>query len=308
MNPSQRVAVVGAGNVGASIAYSILNQGIATDILIIDIIESFAKAQVIDLQDAANFTKGSKVSYAQYSDLLDGDVVVITCGVPQKEGQSRVELLGINAKIIREVIGKIKATGKKVYIVMVSNPVDVLTYIAVNEAGLPAGMVFGSGTYLDTGRLRKTISQELSIDSTNIHAYTVGEHGDTSFPVLSCATVGGIPLNQILNVDAAFYTKITQQVRDEAYKIIEGKKSTYYGIGTAVAKIVRAIIRNEQVIIPLSVNLNGAYGQKDVCFGIPVKVDNSGVKIVGELPLNDQEQELLQKSADYIRENIASIK
>jgi L-lactate dehydrogenase len=307
INPSHRVAIIGAGNVGASIAYSILNQEITKEILIMDIAEDLAKAQVLDMQDASNFTHGVKVTFANYDDLEDGDVVVITCGAAQKEGQTRVELLGINTKIIRDVISKIKKTKKTVYIIMVTNPVDVLTYIAATESGLPEGMVFGSGTYLDTARLRNTLSKKLDLNGSNIHAYIIGEHGDTSLPVLSSCNIGGMPLEKFITIDKEFYKNVAQEVRDTAYEIIKGKKSTYYGIGSAIAKIVKAIIRNEKKIIPLSVILNGEYGYKDVCIGVPAKISSKGVEVIGEIGLNKEESNMFKTSVDFVKENIKTV-
>lgn len=305
--PSQRVVVIGAGNVGSSIAYSILNQEIAKEIVIIDIAEGLAKAQVLDMQDASNFTYGVKVTYAGYDCLEDGDVVVVTCGAAQKEGQTRVDLLNINAKIIRDVVGKIKATGKQVYIVMVTNPVDVLTYIAVTESGLPKGMVFGSGTFLDTARLRNILSKKLDLNGSNIHAHIIGEHGDTSLPVLSSTNIGGIALDSFLKIDADFYKQIAQEVRDSAYEIIKGKNATYYGIGSAIAKIVKSIIRDEKRIIPLSVMLEGQYGYDGVCIGVPAKLSSSGAEIIGEICLNEDETKMFKASVDYVKENIKNI-
>lgn len=304
MNPSGRVAVIGAGNVGSSIAYSILNQEIAHEILIIDIAEDMARAQVLDMQDASNFTHGVSVKYSNYDELDDGDIVVITCGVAQKEGQTRTELLAINAKIIRDVISKIKETKKNVYICMVSNPVDVLAYIAVNESGLPKSQVFGSGTILDTSRLRGAISRAANLNSNNVHAYIMGEHGDSSFPVLSSGNIANIPLEKFVPLNEAYYDEISSKVRNSAYEIIKGKKATYYGIGNAVAAICKTIIRNENKIYPLSVMLEGEYGYNDVSIGVPVMLNSQGYKIVGEVPLNKLEKEMFDKSVEVIKQNI----
>lgn len=303
-----RVVVIGAGMVGSSIAYSILNQQIARELVIVDIAEELAKAHVLDMQDASQFTAGTRVKYGTYADLEDGDIVVITCGAAQKEGQTRQDLLKINANIIRSVIKSIKETGKKVFIVMVTNPVDIMTYIAVKESGLPEHMVFGSGTYLDTGRLRMAIAEKLGVNHNNIHAYILGEHGDTSFPLLSNANVSGMDLAGLMDVDDSLYAELMDKVRAKAYEIIQGKKATYFGIGNAVSVIVRAIIRDEHRVMPLSVMLEGQYNQKDICIGLPAKVSGKGYEIIGEVKFNDKEKELFGKSVDYLREHTDLIK
>lgn len=308
MNPSARVVIVGAGMVGSSSAYCLLMQEVTKEILIIDIDEDMARAQVLDMHDAANFTNGAEIKYATYNDLADGDIVVITAGAAQKEGQSRLDLLNTNVKIIKDIVGKIKDTEKKVYILMITNPVDVLTYIAAKESGLPKGMVFGSGTFLDTARLRGMLHEDLGVNPINVHAYILGEHGDSSFPVLSSANIGGVSLSNIVNVDEAYRKETSTRVRETAYKIIESKKATYYGIGAAVSKICRAIIRDENRIIPLSVVLEGEYELSDLAIGVPAKLGSKGVDVYKEISLDDNEKELLKKSADIIKQAISQVK
>lgn len=305
--PSGRVVVVGSGMVGASSAYAVLIQEVSKEILLIDIAEELAQANVLDMNDAANFTNGVGVQYGHYSDLVDGDIVVITAGAAQKEGQTRLDLLNINAKIIRDIINQIKLTGKKVFILMVTNPVDVLTYIAATESGLPEGMVFGSGTFLDTARLRGLIHQDLNVNPINVHVYILGEHGDSSFPVLSSATIGGTRLANLVDINDDYRSELTNRVREKAYKIIQGKKATYYGIGAAVAKICRAIIRNENRIVPLSVTLNGEYGLSNVAIGVPAVLGANGVKVFKEITLDDLEKEQLAKSANIIKDSISQV-
>lgn len=308
VNPSGRVVVIGAGMVGSSVAYAVLNQQIAREIMLIDIMEDVAKAHVLDLQDASNFTAGTKVKFGNYSDLIDGDIVVITGGAAQKEGQTRLDLLNINAGIIRSMLGEIKKTGKQVYILMVTNPVDVLTYIAATESGLPEGMVFGSGTYLDTGRLRVGLSKKINVNPRNIHAYIVGEHGDSSLPVLSSTVVAGIELGQLMPVSEQVYSELMTQVRETAYEIIKGKKATYFGIGDAVTNICRFIIRDEHKIVPVSVVLKGQYGYSDVAVSVPAKVSAKGVELIGEIKFSDHEKALFDKSVAVLQENINAIK
>ncbi len=307
VNPSGRVVVVGTGMVGSSAAYAMVLQEVAKEVLLIDIAEDLAKANVLDMHDASNFTNGVEVKYATYSDLIDGDIVVITAGAAQKDGQTRLDLLNINVKIIRDIIGEIKESGKTVFILMVTNPVDVLTYVAATESGLPTGMVFGSGTFLDTARLRGLLHEDLNVNPINVHAYILGEHGDSSFPALSSANIGGAPLTDLVTVNQEYRDDVAKRVREMAYKIIEGKKATYYGIGAAVSRICRAIIRDEQRIIPLSVVLNGEYGLNGVSIGVPAKLGSNGVEVHKEVPLDELEKQQLLKSAEIINNSINQV-
>lgn len=307
LKPSGRVVIIGAGNVGASIAYAVLNQKTSKEILIIDIMEEFAKAQVADLMDAAVLTGGIIVRYASYSDLTDGDIIVVTCGAAQKEGQSRNELLAINAGIIRSVLNEIKKSGKQVYILMVTNPVDTLTYLAVKESGQPAERVFGSGTHLDSARLRKKLAWDYQVQPDQVSAYTLGEHGDSSFPALSLATVDGMALSAKTTVDAPYYEYIANEVRSEAYEIIAGKKATYYGIGNAIEDLVQAILLDENKIFPVTTLFSGEFGINDVCLGLPRLINAKGYSAVSEPALSEYEKELLAKSALAVKEVIAAL-
>jgi len=307
VTPSGRVVVIGAGMVGSTAAYTMVVQETAKAVLLIDIAEDLAKANVLDMHDAANFTNGVEVLYATYSDLKDGDIIVVTAGAAQKDGQTRLDLLTINAKIIRDIVSKIKETKKSVFILMITNPVDVLTYIAATESGLPNGMVFGSGTFLDTARLRGLIHEDLNVNPINVHAYILGEHGDSSFPALSSANIGGVKLSEIITVDEAYRETVKSRVREMAYKIIEGKKATYFGIGAAVSRICRAIIRDEHRIMPLSVVLNGEYGLEGVAIGVPTKLSSGGAEIYKEVPLDIGEKQHLSESAKIIKDSIAQV-
>lgn len=307
VSPSGRVVVVGTGMVGSSAAYAMVLQEVAKEVLLIDIAEDLAKANVLDMHDAANFTNGVEVKYATYSDLMDGDIIVVTAGAAQKDGQTRLDLLNINVKIIRDIVSKIKEVNKSVFILMVTNPVDVLTYIAATESGLPQGMVFGSGTFLDTARLRGLIHEDLNINPINVHAYILGEHGDSSFPALSSATIGGVLLSDIVNTDQTYRDDVAKRVREMAYKIIEGKKATYYGIGAAVSRICRAIIRDENRVMPLSVVLSGEYGLSGIAIGVPAKLGSNGVEVYKEVRLDDQEKALLRTSAEVVKNSISQV-
>ncbi len=307
VQPSGRVVIIGAGMVGSSAAYSIINQNIAREVLLIDIAAELLASQVLDLQDSSVFTHTTKVKVADYSDLVDGDIVVITSGSAQREGMRRLDLLNINAGIIRSITETIKNTGKKVFIIMVTNPVDILTYIVTKESGLPQSMVMGTGTYLDTGRLQLVLAEKLQVNPTNISAFVFGEHGDSSFPVLGGATLAGVKLENALTLDDILYEELAKQVRDRAYEIIKGKKSTHFGIGAAVASMARMIIRDENRIIPLSALLDGHYGHSDVCAGVTARLGASGYEISTEIELTEKEKELFQNSVTILKDKYSEM-
>ncbi len=305
IRPSNRVVVVGAGMVGSTAAYALLMEEVARHILLVDIAEDLAKAHVLDLQDAATFSRGIDVQFGSYEDLQDGDIVVITAGAAQKEGQTRMDLIGINKAIMSKIFGSINAQNKQLYVMMVTNPVDVLTYQAVKELDQPTNRIFGSGTTLDTARLRAGLAQVARMNPHNIHANILGEHGDTSFPAVSSATAGGIKLQDVPGISADALNNLKEMVRDRAYRIIEGKKSTYFGIGAAVANICKAIIRNENKFFTLSVLQQGYYGLSDVCLGIPVQVGEHGYNFVGEIHLSENELSQMHASGEAIKKVIA---
>lgn len=307
MTPSNRVVIVGAGNVGSSIAYCLITKELSKEILMIDIAEDLVNGQVLDMQDSCDFTNGIDITTANYSDLRDGDIVVVTCGAAQKEGETRLDLLKTNARIIRNVVASIRETGKNVYILMVTNPVDVLTYIAIKESGLSKNQVFGSGTFLDSARLRVHLAKKLGVGTTSTHAHVLGEHGDSSFPALSSASISNIPLSSFIDITDDMYSHVSEEVRDKAYKIIKGKKATYYGIGSAVTRIVESILKDENRIMPLSTLLEGEYGHENVSISVPVRIGSSGVKIVKEMNLSQKEKEMFKHSVDTLKEYIHSI-
>jgi len=299
--PSNRVVIIGAGNVGASIGYSILNQRIASSILFIDILKEFANAQAEDMQDGSAFIEGAEVKLIDYKDILDGDIIIITSGAAQKEGQTRLDLVEINKAIIKSVMKNIKEQKKLNYIIIVANPVDLLTYFAIKEIDLPDGLVFGSGTYLDSGRLKLELSKQFNINPIDINSYILGEHGDSSFPSLSSANLGGASLSDLIELTQEYYNEISLKVRNRANEIIKGKKSTYYGIGVVVASICKSIIFNENKIFSVSTLVKNRYGVNDICIGLPAQINNQGANIRFELKLNKIEKTMLKKSVEILK-------
>lgn len=301
VNPSGRVMVVGTGMVGAASAYALVNQGIAREILLFDIAEGLAKSQTLDLQDASAFTHTTKIRRASYNDLIDGDILVVTSGSPQKDGLRRLDLLKLNADIIKEIAHVIRESGKKVFVIMVTNPVDILTYIMGKESGLPLNMVMGTGTYLDTGRLQVILSEKLNVNPQDISAYVFGEHGDSSFPVLGDAEVAGVNLSNFMEINEEVYEQLANQVRSRAYEIIEGKGSTHFGIGASVAAMCKMIIRDENHIIPMTALLTGQYGFSDVCTGVLARLGSGGYEVAPEIELTEREKELFHNSVEILK-------
>ena len=305
---AQKVFIVGAaGMVGASAAYAMTLKEAAAEIVLIDIHEDVAAGQAMDITDAAAFTDGVVVRTGSYSEIDTDDIVVISGGAAQKPGQTRLELLGVNAGIIRDVVGKVMTNGKQIYLVLVTNPVDVLTYEALKASGLPKNRVFGTGTTLDSARLRAVIAEKLGVRSDEVDAFTLGEHGDSSFTALLSASVGSIPLHAFPGYTDDMIGTLDEEVSQKAYHIINTKKSTYYGIGQVIAEIVAALQRPQPSIFPVCSLLEGEYGLHDVVVSVPSLVSVDGVKIIDGYRLSDCEMQKLQKSAGVVRTSIFEI-
>lgn len=304
----QTVFVVGAGGmVGATAAQALAIKEVASEIVLIDVAEELVAGQAMDINHAAAFARDVHVRVGDYKEIKDDDIVVVTCGLAQKPGQTRLELLGANAAIIRDVVTKIVEGGRSVYIVMVANPVDVLTKVALDVSGLPKERVFGTGTTLDTARYRVTLANKLGVSQQEINGYILGEHGDSSFPALSSTVVGGVPLVDFPGYSKEMVATIDKDIRDAAYRIIEAKKSTYYGIGSVIARIVEALTSNTASILPVCSLASGEYGLEDVVIGLPSLVSHEGVQILDNYPLDSNELESLRASAVVIKEAISNI-
>lgn len=302
------VFIVGAGGmVGATAAQALAIKETLHEIVLIDVAEDLVHGQAMDINHATAFTDGVHVRAGNYDEIREDDIVVVTCGLAQRPGQSRLELLEANANIIRDVTKKIMAQGKPVYIIMVSNPVDVLTQVALEASGLPKERVFGTGTMLDTARLRVTLANSLGVSQQSVEANVLGEHGDSSFPALSRASVGGVPLGEFPGFDASLTATIDQDIRNSAYKIIEAKKSTYYGIGHVVVKVVEALTRDTATVLPVCSLTDGEYGLSDVVISLPSLVSRKGVRILEGYPLSEDEKTHLKASAEVIKEAYSSL-
>ena len=313
MNRSE-VVIVGTGFVGMSYAYALVNQGTIEDLVLIDVNEEKALGEAMDLNHGLAFApRKMSIKAGTYDDCKDADLVVITAGVSQKPDETRIDLLNRNALIIESVTKSIMASGFNGILLVASNPVDILTYIAQKASGLPTSKVLGSGTSLDTARLRYEISNYIHIDARNIHAYIMGEHGDTEFVCWSKAYVGAKPMLDVIEsmkeIEFKDLDQIYIKVRDAAKEIIKRKVSTYYGVGMALVRITQAIFNNENSILPVSVYNGGVYDiEPDLYIGLPAVLNRDGVHHVVHLKLNEDEQQKLAYSANHLKSNLDSIK
>jgi len=305
-----KVVIIGTGFVGMSYAYALLNQGTIEELVLIDLDKDKAEGEAMDLNHGLAFApRKMSISAGDYSDCKDAGLVVITAGVNQKPGETRIDLLNRNAKIIQAVTRDIMASGFDGIILVASNPVDVLAYVAWKESGLPTSKVLGSGTSLDTARLRYEISKYIHIDARNIHAYILGEHGDSEFVCWSKAYVGAKPMMDVIEsmdqIEFEDLDLIYHKVRDAAQEIIKRKKATYYGVGMALVRITSAIFNNENRIMPVSVYNNGVYNiDKDLYIGLPAVLNRDGVHHVVNLKLSDEEQDKLESSAKILKKSL----
>lgn len=293
--------------VGAAAASAIALKEIVHDIVLIDIAEDLARGQAMDINHSAAYTNAVNVRAGNYSEIAEHDIVVITSGVPQAPGQSRRELITANANIVTNVVGQVTATTKPAFIIVVANPVDVLTQIALQASGLPPERVFGTGTTLDTARLRMALAQALHVSPQQVQAYVLGEHGDSSFPALSAANVAGIPLAEFPGFKPELTANIQDDIRAAAYNIIAAKKSTYFGIGHVIAKLVEALLAPSGMVYPVCSLTTGQYGIRDVVIGLPALVNNEGANILENYPLSEAELKLLRHSAGIVRSGFSEV-
>ncbi|MDC0708689.1 L-lactate dehydrogenase [Stigmatella sp. ncwal1] len=308
-----KIAIIGAGAVGATIAYAAMIRGVAKQLALYDINRAKVDAEVLDLNHGLQFVPMATLEGSDDIGVCAGaDVVVITAGAKQKPGQTRMELAGANVALCRSLVPQLMKVAPDALLLVVTNPVDVLTYVVQQLSGLPARRVLGSGTVLDSSRFRFLLARHLNVAVQNVHAFIAGEHGDSELPLWSSASVGGVPLMQwsvhgrapLLEQDRA---RIFDDVRNAAYHVIRGKGATNYAIGLATAQILEAVLHNEQRVLPVSSRLEGYLGIRDVCLSVPSIINRGGVEAVLELPLSEHEREGLKHSADTIRQAIRTL-
>lgn len=308
----QKAAVIGCGFVGSTIAYTLMQKGLFSEMVLLDANHPKAEGEAMDISHGLPFSHAMDIYAGTYEDIADASVVVITAGANQRPGETRLDLVQKNAKIMRAVIEEIKRVNCEGILMIVSNPVDILTEVALMQSGFPKERVIGSGTVLDTARLKYLISEKLSVDSRNVHAFIAGEHGDSELAVWSCANIYGIGLGEFAKMTGYGdfedeKEKIYSAVRDSAYEIIDRKGATYYGIGMAAAKIAEAIVRDSHTVAPVSVSLNGEYGLSGLCLSIPSVIGRGGAEQVLEINLSHEEKQRLEKSANELKEVLGQI-
>ncbi len=303
---NRKVVIVGCGLVGMSYAYSLVNQGICDELVLIDIDSKKSEGEAMDLNHGLAFARSNmKIYSGKYSDCGDADIVVIAAGVGQKPGETRIDLLSRNEKIFEGIVKEVISSGFFGIFLVATNPVDIMTYTVLKLSGFPRNRVIGSGTTLDTARLRFLLGDYFKIDPRNVHAYVIGEHGDSEFVPWSQALITTKPILTICKNEPHKYNldelqKIGEEVKNSAYKIIEAKRATYYGIGMALARITKAILGNENSVLTISSYLYGEYGRKDVCIGTPCILGRNGVVEHVCLDLLPDELKKLQDSCDYL--------
>lgn len=303
---SRKVVIVGTGFVGTSIAYAMINQGVANELVLIDVNQEKAEGEALDLLDGMAWgEKNVSVWSGTYEECQDANLVILTAGVNQKPGQTRLDLVKTNAAITRQIVKEVMASGFDGIFVVASNPVDILTYLTWQESGLPASRVVGTGTTLDTTRFRKEIALKLAVDPRSVHGYILGEHGDSEVAAWSHTTVGGKPIMEYVEKDHRLeendLTVLADKVKNAAYEIIDRKKATYYGIGMSTTRIVKAILNNEQAVLPVSAYLNGEYGEEDIFTGVPSIVDENGVREIIDLSITPQEKAMFHQSVSELK-------
>lgn len=297
-----KVSVVGCGNVGAAAAYAMLLDGTPTELALIDRSKEHAEGLLLDFEHALSFLPYTKIiSSDDYAACKDSNLVVITAGAKQQEGETRLQLIDKNRKIFEEIIPKIAKAAPESILLIVSNPVDVLTYEAIRLSGFPENRVFGSGTMLDTARFRFHIAERLCLNPQSVNAYILGEHGDTSFPVFSTATVAGKSLTEFPGFTAEVAKQCYEDTKNAAYRIIHDMGFTCYSIAVVIREIMKHIYQHSRVVVPLSVKLNGYHGLSDVALSVPCVLDSDGISEVIEVPLDKKELEMLAKSAETLK-------
>jgi L-lactate dehydrogenase len=302
-----KIAVVGAGSVGATLAYACLIGGVARTIALYDVDAAKTRAEVLDLNHGLQFVPMATVVGADDVEVCRGaDLVAVTAGAKQKPGQSRLELAAANVALCRTLVPRLLEVAPDAILLLVTNPVDVVTYAALKYSGLPARRVFGSGTVLDSSRLRLLVAQHCGVAVQNVHAYIAGEHGDSEIPLWSSASVGSIPLLRWEvpgrpSLDEAARAGIVRQVIGAAEEIIRGKGATNYAVGLATTRIIEAVLRDQHQVLPVSSLLDGVDGISDVCLSIPSVVDRGGVEAVLPVPLSPEEADGLRRSAETVR-------
>lgn len=308
----QKAVMVGCGFVGSATVFALMQSGLFSEIALIDANMEKAEGEAMDISHGVPFAKHMKIYAGSYDDVKDAGIVIVTAGANQQPGETRLDLVHKNVTIFKSIIPEIAKRDFQGILLIVSNPVDILTKVAQKLSGLPENRVIGSGTVLDTGRLKYRLSEHLGVDSKSIHAFIIGEHGDSEIVAWSSANVSGIPLSNFCEMRGHYQhekseNEIAEKVRNSAYEIIQRKRATYFGVAMAVKRICEVIVRNEKAILPVSTAMHGEYGIDDVVISMPCIVGNTGIETQVPIVLNEEETEKLQESAKVLKEIFDSI-
>lgn len=303
----RKIAVIGCGFVGAACAFTLMQSEMFSEMVLIDVDKKRAEGEAMDISHGIPFAAPTKIYAGDYGDIGDAAIVVVTAGANQKPDETRLDLVHKNVKIFQSMIPQIRDSGFAGVLLIVSNPVDILTYVAQRISGFTENRVIGSGTVLDTARLKRAVSRHLTVDSRSVHAFIIGEHGDSEIAAWSSANVSGIPLNDFCELRGHYKhsentARIAEEVKNSAYEIIEKKQATYFGIAMSVKRICEVITRDEKSILPISSMMYGEYGISDVALSMPAIVGKNGVETKVPIPLSAEELEKLRRSASMLRD------
>ncbi len=302
----RKVAMIGCGFVGSASAFALMQSGLFSEMVLLDADQNKAEGEALDISHGLPFAKPMQIYAGGYDDITDAAIIIVSAGANQKPGETRLDLVKKNVGIFSTIMPEIAKREVKGILLIVANPVDILTFVAQKQSGLPESRVFGSGTVLDTARLKYLLGEHLRVDSRSVHAYIIGEHGDSEMAAWSCANVSGLPLESFCemrghhNHDETMH-QIADQVKNSAYEIIEKKHATYYGIAMSVKRICEAIIRDEKSILPVSSMMHGEYGIEGVTLSMPAVVGKNGIEKLVPIKLSEEEQGQLKASADTLK-------
>lgn len=308
----RKAAVIGCGFVGSASAFALMESSLFSELVLIDADKNKAEGEALDISHGLPFAKPMQIYAGDYKDISDAAVIIVTAGAGQKPGETRLDLVRKNVDIFKSIIPEIAKYNSEGILLVVANPVDILTYTAAKLSGFPSNRVFGSGTVLDTARLKYLLGEHLAVDNRSVHAFIIGEHGDSEIAAWSSANVSGIPLNNFCEMRGHFHheeamCRIAEDVKNSAYEIIEKKKATYYGIAMSVRRICEAIVRDEKSILPVSSIQDGSRGISGVALSMPAIVGKTGVEALVPIELSDDEEKALKKSADTLKSVIDDV-
>lgn len=310
--PIKKVTVIGAGFVGATTAYTLMMGGLVSELVLIDVNKDKAEGEVMDLNHGMPFVRPVRISSGEYADCAGSDIIIITAGANQKPGETRLDLVHKNTAVFKSIISEVTKYNKDCILLVVTNPVDILTYVTYKLSGFPKNKVIGSGTVLDTARFRYLLGDHVGIDTRNVHAYIIGEHGDSEVAAWSLTNIAGMTMDKYCETcgkcNGLSKLEIYNDVRNSAYEIIKRKSATYYAVALAVRRIVEAIVRDENSILTVSSIMEGNFGLTDVCLSLPAIINSEGISRILDVPLDDAEMAAFIESGKSLKEIINSIK